>query len=110
MVLEGQVQLTTSSPRGEITVRIAGPGESLPLAALLGSGKLITTAYAMTDLRGMEIPRDKLRELLLQQPAIGMKVYQAMADILGGRYQNTLTRLVGTMEHALRQADVFANV
>jgi CRP-like cAMP-binding protein len=110
MILEGQVQLTTSSPQGEITVRIAGPGESLPLAALLGSGKLLTNAYTMTDLRGMEIPHDKLRELLLQQPEIGMKVYRAVADILGGRYQNTLTRLVGTMEHALRQADVFANV
>ena len=110
VVLEGQAQLTTSSPQGEITVRIADPGESLPLAALLGSGQLITTAYAMSDLSGMEITRDVFSELLRRQPEIGMSVYQAVAEILGGRYQNTLTRLVGTMEQALRQADVFANV
>ncbi len=110
VVLEGQAQLTTSSPQGEITVRIADPGESLPLAALLGSGQLITTAYAMSDLSGMELPRDAFIELLHRQPEIGMSVYQAVAEILGGRYQNTLTRLVGTMEQALRQADVFANV
>jgi CRP-like cAMP-binding protein len=110
VVLEGQAQLTTSSPQGEITVRIADPGESLPLAALLGSGELITTVFAMSDLSGMEIPKDAFSELLRRQPEIGMSVYQAVAEILGGRYQNTLTRLVGTMEQALRQADVFANV
>jgi len=46
IILEGQVQLTCSSPQGEVTVRIAGSGESLPLAALLGSGQLLTNAYA----------------------------------------------------------------
>ena len=109
IILEGQAQLTTASPQGEITVRIAGPGESLPLAALLGSGRLITTAYTLTDLRGMEMPRGTFQELIRQHPEIGMKVYQAIADILGERYQNTLTRLVGTVEQAFHLADVFAN-
>ena len=33
VIMEGQAQLTAHSAIGEITVRIAGPGESFPLAA-----------------------------------------------------------------------------
>lgn len=110
-LLEGRVQLTTRSDRGELTVRVAGPGESLPLAALLGQGQLLTTARAMTDLRAVVIPRDAFLDLCARRPQIGMKVYRAIADILGGRYRNTLSRLALTLEERLRQqADVFANV
>lgn len=109
IILEGQAQLTTASPQGELTVRIAGPGESLPLAALIGSGRLITSAYAMSQLRGLEIPCSRFCELMLKQPQMGLRVYQNIADILGARYQTTLSRLVGTMEQGL-QVDIFANV
>ncbi|MBI3744523.1 MAG: cyclic nucleotide-binding domain-containing protein [Chloroflexi bacterium] len=109
-VLEGNVQLTTESDRGEITVRVAGPGESLPLATLLGQGTQITSADAMSDLAAFELPRARFFVLIGERPDIGRKVYQAIAEILAGRYRNTLTRLVGTLEDSLRRADVFANV
>ena len=107
-VLEGQVQLTTASPQGEITVRVAGEGESVPLATLVGAGKLITSAYAMTDLTAMQFPCAALNRLFSERPEIGKKVYQAVAGILGGRYDQTLTRLIGTLEHGLRQTEIFA--
>jgi len=111
VILEGQVQLETATHWGEVTVRIAGPGESLPLAALLGSGRLITTAHAMTDVRAFEMRCADFADLARRRPEIGMKVYQAVADILGGRYGNTLTRLAGTLEQGLPQrSEIFANV
>lgn len=109
-ILEGQVELTTSSPKGQVTIRIAGAGESLPLAALLGEGDLISTATAMTEVKAVEIPCSAFQKLCRQRPDIGERVYRAIADLLARRYRTTLNRLVGTMDDALRRQDAFANV
>ncbi len=96
-ILEGKVQISRQSPRGALTVRVAGPGECLPLAAVLGMGLLITSAYAMTDLLVAEIPTAEFHALCRQHPEIGFHVYQAIADILAERYRITLGRLVETL-------------
>ncbi len=54
----------------------------------------------------MEIPRTALNELFQVQPEIGSHVYRAVAAILGGRYDKTFARQVGTLEHGLSQAEV----
>jgi hypothetical protein len=110
IILDGQAMLTADSVAGELTLRIAGPGESLPLAALLGNGTLISTAYAMTNLEAVRLPAAAFRQLCQQHPNIGSSVYRAVANILAARYQNSLHRLVNTMDQALAQPDVFANV
>jgi hypothetical protein len=110
IVLEGMAQLTASSGIGDITVRIAGPGESFPLASLVASGVLITSIRAMTDMSLMTIPRDQLLELCRENPDVGMKIYAAVAQILGDRYSRTLARLTTTAEKALRDTGFFANV
>ena len=109
-ILKGQVQFTASSPQGQITVRIAGRGESVPLAALVGTGKLITSAHVMSDLKAVEISCEAIKGLFHSQPEMGMKVYGAIAGILVGRYDSTLTRLADTLEQGLRQAGALAEL
>ena len=108
--MEGMAQLTADSAIGDITVRVAGPGESFPLATLIGSGVLITSAKAMTDMFVFSIPTDGLRGLFSENPELGMKVYAAIAEVLGNRYGRTLAHLTTNAEQALKEADFFANV
>ena len=91
-------------------MRVAGPGETLPLATLTGAGTLITNARTMGELRAVAMPSQAFRQLCNDAPEIGMCVYQAIAETLGDRYRTTLGRLAGTMTEALRQSDAFANV
>ena len=109
-ILSGQVELFAPSPVGHATIRIAGPGESLPLSALIGAGKLIVSAHVMTDADMAVIPARALKDLCMADPAMGMQVYAAIAAIVAERYRLTLGRLTETMREALRQADFWANV
>ena len=109
-ILEGQAQLSARSSVGDITVRIAGSGESLPLASIVDEGLLVTSVVAMTDMEVLAIPCDALIELCSEEPQIGLKLYAAIAGILASRYKNTLRHLTAGSVKALKQADVWANV
>ncbi|MBI4497053.1 MAG: cyclic nucleotide-binding domain-containing protein [Chloroflexi bacterium] len=110
LILAGQVELLTVTPMGELTVRVAGVGESLPLAALIGDGTLITKAVALSEVRLAVIPRAALLDLCAAHPDIGMHLFRAVAEILAVRYQSTLHRLGQSMDQALRQPELWANV
>ena len=110
VVVSGEVQLSITTAQGEITVRIAGAGEALPLAALLGERRLITSAHAMTDVEAILVPSQQLDVLCARRLEIGFKTYRAVAELLGSRYSNTLSYLVATMEHSVPRDEVFANV
>ncbi len=110
IIMDGSAQLSAESAIGEITVRIAGPGESFPLATLIGSGSLITSVNAMTDMEAIEIPRSALLRLFAQDTEIGMRIYEAIAETLGNRYDRTLAHLTSSAERALKRADFWANV
>ena len=109
-ILAGHVQLLTESSIGQLTVRIAEPGESLPLAVLIGEGNLITSAVALSDLEAFVLQRDQLFELCTERPDIGMALFQAIAGILGNRYGTTLRRMTDAMDKALQHSDIWANV
>ena len=69
----------------------------------------------MTEgLRVEEFSSQSLADLCQREPVIGMKLYRSVAEILGGRYRATLTRLTGTLDSSLqemlRQPDIFANI
>jgi CRP/FNR family cyclic AMP-dependent transcriptional regulator len=102
VIIEGEAQLSFHSDMGDITVRVAGPGESFPMAALLEEGALITTGKALTDMELLSIPRDSLIELCTKDTDIGMKVYRAAAQQFASRYSNTLTHLAISAERELR--------
>ncbi len=110
VIVEGQAELTAPSRMGEVTVRIAEPGESLPLAALLGNGSLITTITAMTDMRVLTIPVASLLDLCARSPDIGSRLYATMSEILAGRYKAALAHFTGAAQRAAEAAELWANV
>ena len=110
VITEGTAVLSAESAIGEIVVRVAGPRESFPLAALIGTGALITSASAMTEMKLLALPLDSLTALCSREPEIGMGIYAAIADAFGHRYRKTLGRLTTSAERVLRKADFFATV
>lgn len=107
VILKGHVELFVASPSGQLTVRIAGPGESLPLAALLEDGTLITSARAMSDVEVLVLPRFHLLNLCSERPDIGMRLFYAIADILGSRYRSTLQRLTQQMDRVFQESELW---
>ena len=110
VIIQGKAQLSAHSAIGDITVRIAGAGESFPLAALLGSGTLITSVKAMTDMQLLAIPRTRLLAMFAQNPEIGMHIYEAIADVLSLRYWRTLVHVTENAEGAVNASEIWANV
>ncbi len=98
VILEGEADLCAHSEIGEIAVRITRAGESFPLAALLGSGTLITSGEALTDMEVLAIPRSQLLLLCSKDTEIGMRVHFNVAQLFAGRYSETLTQLATSAE------------
>lgn len=105
VILEGEAHLTTHSEIGEISVRIARPGEAFPLAALLGSGTLITSGEALTEMEVLAIPRSELLMLCSREPEIGMRIYAAIGRLFSNRYAETLTHLTISAARELERGD-----
>ncbi|MBI4218666.1 MAG: cytidylate kinase family protein [Chloroflexi bacterium] len=103
-VLDGEVELSAESEVGRITVRITQGGESFPLAAIIGTGKIITRAQAMSDLELWRVDRMLLQDYLKRRPDIGLKVYDVAARVMADRYRQTLYRLTHATERALTQS------
>ena len=102
IILGGEAQLSAHSEVGEITIRAAGPGESFPLAAILGTGQLITSGEATTDMEVLAIPRSELLDLCEAEPEIGSQIYRAVARLFAQRYNSTLAHLAISAEREMR--------
>ena len=105
VIMEGEADLYAHSEIGEIAVRIAGPGESFPLAALLESGTLITSGEALTDMELLTIPRAPLLELCSEDMQIGIGIYAAIGRLFAQRYSVTLAQLAIAGERELRKRE-----
>lgn len=105
LIVEGEAQLSAHSQLGEISVRVVGPGDSFPMAALLGSRTLITSGEALTDMDVLAIPIDALIETCHADPEIGMHVYKLAAQLFADRYNSTLTHLATIAERELRDPE-----
>jgi CRP-like cAMP-binding protein/nucleotide-binding universal stress UspA family protein len=110
LILEGEAHLTAHSEVGEIAVRTASAGESFPLAALLGSGTLITSGDAISDMRVLSIPRSPLVDLCTKDAEIGMRVYSTVAQLFANRYSRTLTQLGISAEREMRDHEGYWSV
>ena len=104
VILEGEAHLTTHSDVGEISVRIARPGEAFPLAALLGSGTLVTSGEALTDMEVLAIPRSELMGLCYREPELGIRIYASIGRLFSNRYAETLSHIAIAAERELREA------
>lgn len=105
VILEGEAHLTTHSEVGEISVRIALPGEAFPLATLLGSGTLVTSGRALTDMQVLAIPRSELLDLCYREPELGIRVYASVGRLFSNRYAETLAHVAIVAERELRESN-----
>ena len=103
IIVKGEAQLGARTDVGDIAARVAGPGDSFPLAVLVGSGNLITSAQAMTDMEVLRLGRSDLDRLCNQNPEIGMRVYKNVADLFVDRYGDTLRHLARSVEREIQQ-------
>ena len=104
-ILEGEVHLTIPAEIGEISVRIARPGESFPLATLLGAGTLITSGEALTDVEVLAIPHSELLLECTKDTEMGMRIHSAIGRLFSNRYSDTLTQLAISAERELRESN-----
>ena len=97
-VLSGKAEASVRSRIGEVTVRIVGPGESFPVASLVGSGALVTSVKASTAMELLAIPQAELLALCSENPEIGMRLFAAVAEVSVNRYRQTLAGVVTSSE------------
>ena len=71
VLADGQIQLMAPAATGHLTVRVAGAGETWPLACLVGDAALITSAVALTDVQVLALPCEPLTALLAANSEIG---------------------------------------
>jgi CRP-like cAMP-binding protein len=106
VIFSGQAELsygaqTDDSRAGEIAVRLAGPGESFPWAAMRGSGNLVTNCRARTDMEVVAIPIDALTAYCHENAEVGMGFYRGVMDQFAGQYGRTLAMLAANVEQEL---------
>ena len=102
IIADGEAQLAAHTDVGDLAARVAGPGECFPLATLVGTGNLITSATALTDMEVLRLPKTPLESLCSQKPEIGLRVYMNIAEVFVGRYGDTLRHLARTVERELQ--------
>jgi CRP-like cAMP-binding protein len=66
-------------PTGRAIARL-GPGEFFGEMALLDGGPRTATVVAETRVTAMKIPRPSFRQLLLKEPAVGLRMLEEMAQ------------------------------
>ena len=105
IVIHGEAQLSAPSAAGDITVRIAEPGEVFHVASLTRSAVLTTSGKALTDMELLAIPGTQLKKLCYKNPDLGLTVYTNFADLLVDRYNRSVSDIVLSSEIALWDAD-----
>lgn len=100
LILNGEFRLLTHG-HDEIPVRMAHPGETVPLAVIIDPPVLVTTLEAITAGEVFAIPRMRLLDLFDLQPMIGLQVYRAAAKSFEHRYRKSLDGLVGALRVAM---------
>lgn len=100
LILDGEFRLLTHGTE-EIPVRMAHPGEVVPLAVIIDPPVLVTTLEAITDGEVFAIPRMRLLDLFDAQPMIGLQVYRAASKSFEHRYRKSLDGLLGALRVAM---------
>ena len=108
IIAQGEAQITTHTQVGDIAARIAGPGNTFPAASFTGSGKLVTSAKALTNMKVLELQTSGLAALFSQNPDVGLQVYKNLAELFVDRYGETMGHLARSVEREL--GDTGSNV
>lgn len=104
--LEKRVQLgSTGTPR-RASLSIIGAGQTLGWSSLVPPYKYTSTGICLEETRLLVIPGEKLRDLMLKQPAVGFAISQRLASIIRGRMTSataTLTYFLSIVSHELKR-------
>lgn len=92
LIIDGAVSLDIHVPRrGSVRVLTVGPGEILAWSAILGDGRMTTSATTTSPTRVIAWPADQLLALCQKDHEIGFVFIQRIAQALSRRL--TATRL-----------------
>ena len=85
--------------RGQTRILTLGPGDLVAWSAILGDGRMTTSAVALEPSELVALPARYVIELCEQQPALGYRFMRGVAQAIS-------RRLVGTR---LQLLDLFSN-
>lgn len=91
-IIAGQVALEMNAPpRGRSRVLTLGPGDILAWSALLGGGRMTTSAIALSDSKALAISASDIDSLCKLDERFGFLLFRDLATALSKRL--TATRL-----------------
>lgn len=86
LILTGSVALEMSvSGRGKVRLISLGPGDWVGWSALMGGGRMTTSALALTKTQVAKFSADGLRQMCDQNPDIGYPLMKCVAQSLANR-------------------------
>ncbi len=95
LIVDGAVSLDIHVPRrGLVRVLTVGPGEILAWSAILGDGRMTTSATTTTPTRVIAWPADQLLALCQYDQEIGFVFMQRIAQALSRRLTGTRLQLL----------------
>ncbi len=80
--------------RGPTRILTLGPGELVAWSAILGDGRMTTSALAIEPAHLVAIPAERLLELCRSEPALGYQFMRAMAQAVSRRLVATRLQLL----------------
>jgi CRP/FNR family transcriptional regulator, cyclic AMP receptor protein len=95
LIVSGSVALEMSVPgRGKVRLISLGPGDWVGWSALMGGGRMTTSALALTKTRVAKFSADGLRMMCDQNPGIGYPLMKCVAKSLANRLVATRLQLL----------------
>jgi CRP/FNR family cyclic AMP-dependent transcriptional regulator len=80
--------------RGEVRIMTLGPGDIVAWSALLGGGRMTTSAVALEDTQVVAIRASDLLPLCQSDPAFGYHLMRQVAQVLANRLVATRLQLL----------------
>lgn len=105
LALEKRIQLGRRGNARNATIGYVEPGKTAGWSALTRPYVYTSTAICLEPTRVIVIEGVRLREYLQQHPAVGFKVLEMLASLIGTRYKSamdTLTYFLSIASHELR--------
>jgi len=93
ILFEGTVYLVIKNG-GSITYNLSEPGDVFGWSSMLENGKYTASGICATDLKVVEIEKDKLNRIFQNHPEVGFKVLQRLAGVISRRLSNAYRDLL----------------
>lgn len=95
LILSGRIALEISVPgRGKVRLISLGPGDWVGWSALMGGGRMTTSAIAVTNSVVAMFSANDLRQVCDQDPTIGYPMMKCVAESIANRLVATRLQLL----------------